>query len=127
MSNNIFLFVVLITGLCTAVACRKDIPDRGVLVCGTADPLNDLEWLHDEHAKIQIDDPGLNAIVVFSFDGMTIIEVQNSLYSSLSSSQFKCDGTLIDFVSSPARREYFDEYWKNRKEITVLYGTRFWR
>ena len=126
MSTNIFFLITLITVFCTTVSCDKETPDRDVLICGTADPINDFEWLHDEYVKIQIDDPGINAIVVFSFDGMTIIEVQNSLYSSTNISQFKCDGTLIDFVSSPDRVAYFQEYQKNKKEISVLYGIPFW-
>src|SRR5690606_10077137 len=124
--TNIFFLIALITVLCTMVACDKETPDRDILICGTADPINDLEWLHDEYVKIQIDDPGLNAIVVFSFDGMTIIEVQNSLYSSLSNSQFKCDGSQIDFNTTLEKRDYFNDYWENRKEISVLYGTPFW-
>src|SRR5690606_14876735 len=107
MSNNIFLFIVMITGLCTLIACNKDEPEFDGFVCGTEDPLNDLDWLHEEYVKIQVDDPGLNAIVVFGFDGMTIIEVQNSLYSSTNIHQFKCDGTLIDFVSSLDKVDYF--------------------
>lgn len=124
MSNNIFFLVVIIAVLSTLTGCDKDKPEFDGVVCGTVDPLNDLDWLHEEYVKIK-DQPKSSGIVAYSFDNMTIIEFQNSLYSSNNIHQFKCDGTLIDFVSSQDRLDYYKDYRKNRKEITLLFGTRW--
>lgn len=92
------------------------------IVCGIKDPVNNIKWLNDQFKQF-MGGPTLNGIVVYEYDGKTVIEVQNSLASSLNQHQYYCDGTKLNLNAPNA----YDEYTQKRKEVMVLYGTNMWK
>ncbi|GLR15830.1 hypothetical protein GCM10007940_04450 [Portibacter lacus] len=113
------LFVLLLLMTIAMSSCDRN---QIVIICDSEDPITDLEWLNKEYLAIK-DYPEINGIFAFKYDGQTIIEVQNSLYSSTNRSQFQCDGSLIDFQSDQTK---FKDYLAHRKEIKKLFGTSIW-
>lgn len=91
------------------------------VVCEVRDPVNNLQWLNEEFKQF-IGGPAVNGIVLYEYNGMQIIEVQNSLFSSTNMHQHRCDGVKLH-LQSP---QEMSDYYANRKEIKVLYGTKMW-
>lgn len=113
-------------------SCEKEVdttPDNNlnsILVCGTKDPINDLQWLSDEmkfRNFFGIYAEKINGVVLFNYKGNNIIELQCSVCSSFNLNQHYCDGTKIDFTNS----SNYNDYLKNRTKIKVLYGTEIWK
>jgi hypothetical protein len=115
---SIFLACVLFF----ATNCTSDDPARGVAkysVCGVADPVNDLKWLKEEFKQF-LGGPENNGIVLYRYKDQNIIEVQNSVFSSLNNHQHYCDGAKLNLEDPKA----YEDYIKNRVEVKILYGTR---
>ncbi|MEA5403080.1 hypothetical protein VB776_09150 [Arcicella sp. DC2W] len=126
-------FLLLLTGIFLSVfsSCKKDAdttPDNNLtslLVCGTKDPINDLNWLSDEmkfREFYRINSEKINGVVLYDYKGDNVIEIQCSLCSSTNIHQYKCDGTKINFTNS----NNYNDYLKNRTKVKVLYGTEIW-
>ncbi len=123
-------FLILIAGIFLSVfsSCKKEVNptlDTDILVCGTKDPINDLNWLADEmkfREFYRINSEKINGVVLYDYKGDNVIEVQCSLCSSTNIHQYKCDGTKIDFTNS----NNYNDYLKNRTKVKVLYGTEIW-
>lgn len=96
------------------------------IVCGIPQSqiFNELEWLNEEYLKIA-DSPEINGIVLYEYEGEEVIEVQNSLYSSMNLHQYYCDGTNLQFATDDTFPLYQD-YLDNRVEIGILFGTNIW-
>ena len=65
----------------------------------------------------------MNGIVLYTYEGREVIEVQNSLFSSTNQHQYYCDGTKLD-LNDP---DNFKKFKSERVEIGMLYGTKFWK
>ncbi|MEA5426055.1 hypothetical protein [Arcicella lustrica] len=123
-------FLILIAGVFLSVfsSCKKEVNptlDTDILVCGTKDPINDLNWLADEmkfREFYRINSEKINGVVLYGYKGDNVIEIQCSLCSSTNIHQYKCDGTKIDFTNS----NNYNDYLKNRTKVKVLYGTEIW-
>lgn len=132
MKTKILLLLMAVVLVTTFLSCEKDISTtlnedpNTTIVCGTKDPLNDLKWLSDQ-MKLLTGGSKLNGIVLFEYKSNQVIEVQCSVCSSLNIHQYNCDGTKLDFVTSPNSRARYDDYILKRKEIKILYGTKIWR
>ncbi|SEJ29297.1 hypothetical protein SAMN04487995_4014 [Dyadobacter koreensis] len=116
--NSLFLFILATFFF----NCKNnDLTDEGNLVCGTANPIEDLPWLNKQFKEF-IGGKETNAIVLYKFDEKQIIEVQNSLFSSTNQHQYFCNGEKLDLDDANKFKEFKD----NRQEIKVLYGTKLW-
>lgn len=83
--------------------------------------IGEIEWLQIEIEEMK-GAPTTNGVVLYSFNGKYVIELQRSTASSTNQSQFYCDGTKLDFNDY----EDFNEYLQSRIELKVLFGTKIW-
>lgn len=100
------------------ISCAKE---DGELVCGKKDPLNELKWLKEEMSHFE-GGPETNAVVLYSYQGREVLELQGSIFSSTNIHQYYCDGEKLN-LEDP---DDFNHYKQNRIETTVLYGTKVW-
>lgn len=105
-----------------AISCKKASVEREVLeVCGVSDPIVNLEWLNSEFEELE-GGPEINGIVLYTYGGKDVIEVQNSVFSSTNQHQYYCDGTKLDLNDPDA----FNKFKRERVETRLLYGTKIW-
>jgi hypothetical protein len=121
--------ILLIVSSCSIE--ESAIPDNPNvdLVCGTKNPLTDLSWLSDKLKIVLTGSPHeekTNGVVLFEYNGKSVIEIQSYLSSSLNMHQYYCDGTKLDFGSLTTYKEY-EKYLSTRKKVKVLYGTEIWK
>lgn len=93
------------------------------LVCGTRKPISDLSWLSDKLKLVLTGSPydaEGNGVVLFEYNGQSVIEIQSFLSSSPNIHQYYCDGTKLNFDVPTDYKKYLS----TRKEIKVLYGKR---
>ena len=100
---------------------NNDLTDEADLICGTADPIEDLPWLNKQFKEFSGGRES-NAIVLYKFNEKQVIEVQNSLFSSTNQHQYFCNGEKLDLNDANKFKEFKD----NRQEIKVIYGTKLW-
>lgn len=96
----------------------------GSSACGVPDPVKQFPWLNREYELIKNLPQG--GIVLFTYQGKEVIEVQSSLMSSFNRSQYYCDGTRLVFDTIDTTDEYKD-FLAKRVKIKVLWGVDFWR
>ena len=113
MKKTTILFGLMIS---LFFSCKKD--KQEITVCGVKNPLKNISWLNSEYLKIQ-NNSTINGIVLYQYNGQNIIEIQSAL-SSAYPDKYLCDGTKLDLVDPTA----FNKYKQERKEITVLFGTK---
>ncbi len=119
--SAVILFAILCPGI-NGCNSRATVKPQQRVVCGVSDPVNNLKWLNNQFKQF-VGGPTLNGIVVYEYDNKTVIEVQNSLFSSLNQHQYFCDGTKLNLNAPNA----YTEYTQKRKEVMVLYGTNMWK
>jgi|GEM_PF-1471593 len=121
---NMKSFTIIIL-LFFALSCKKKEPVvdyDGLEACGVSDPIHNLKWLHAEFELLE-GGPEMNGIVLYTYEGREVIEVQNSVSSSINIHQYYCDGTKLD-LENP---DNFKKFKSERVEIGMLYGTKIWK
>lgn len=119
---TLYLIVVCALASCTDESASSRRKTEGSsLVCGKEDPLNELKWLKKEVSYFE-GGPEINAVVLYSYQGRDVLELQGSAFSSTNIHQYYCDGEKLDLKDPDA----FDHYKQNRIEKAVLYGTKVW-
>ena len=108
---------------CTKESISDD-PTRLDLVCGTKNPMTDLPWLVEKMKMNHPYTPEGMGVVLFEYKGNKVIEIQSFLSSSSNIHQYYCDGTKLNFETSLEYYKQYKDYVLNRKEISVLYGTK---
>lgn len=95
--------------------------NRELVACQISNPITNLEWLNREF-KSFVGGPSTNAIVIYQYAGLEVIEIQGSTFSSTNQHQYQCDGQKINF-DDPMK---FNDFKQNRVEVQVIYGKKIW-
>lgn len=124
-SKRFHLVILLLLGI-SFYSCKlfdDEVSETPISICGFEKPLNDISWLNQEYLLLK-EQPEFNGIVAFRYNEMTVIEIQQAIMSSTNNSQYKCDGTKIDFLTNI---DDYNHYLESRHEIAILFGTRIWQ
>lgn len=122
-ANHLFILITLT--ICIGFSgCGNELAsDEQFLLCGVADPLNELPWLSEQYENIKnVHESG---IILYRYNSKEVVEVQSSLMSSTNLSQYYCDGTQLKF-DTPDQSEYSD-YLSERVKVKILYGIELWK
>ena len=88
-----------------------------VVVCGVNNPFVNIPWL-SEFYKMLSGAPETNAIVLYSYEGKEVIELQSWLFSSMYYHEYYCDGSRIALANNTELNDFLSK----RKEVAVLFG-----
>lgn len=101
---------------------ESDPDSRGSLsACGKKDPMNELQWIKEE-MNYFVGGPDVNAVVLYNYQGMDVLEFQATIFSSTNTHDYNCEGEKLYL------NEQFDyqDYKQSRIEKAILYGTKIW-
>jgi len=113
---------VIFSLLFFAIACKKEsVNQESIEVCGVSDPIHNLAWLNAKFKNLE-GGSDLNGLVLYTYEGKEVIEIQSAVYSSTNVHQYYCDGTALDLSDGDA----FYKFKSERIEIGLLYGTKIW-
>lgn len=111
--------------LLALISCSKNETEpsynKELVACQISNPITNLEWLNKEFRSL-VGGPSTNAIVIYKYDDLEVIEIQGSTFSSTNQHQYQCDGQKINF-DDPSM---FNDFKQNRVELKVIYGKKIW-
>jgi hypothetical protein len=109
--------------LLALISCSKKETEpsynKELVACQISNPITNLEWLNKEFRSL-VGGPSTNAIVIYKYDDLEVIEIQGSTFSS--TNQHQCDGQKINF-DDPLT---FNDFKQNQVELKVIYGKKIW-
>lgn len=117
--SKLLVFAIIVS-ICSCSESKVDRTD-GLEVCGSKDPIHNLDWLNKEYKQLEGGE-SVNTIVLYKYNGRDVIEVQNPLFSSTNIHQYYCNGERLELEDAVK----FEDFKKNRVEVKILYGTKIW-
>lgn len=97
-------------------SCKKS-NRADITACGVANPIQNLTWLNQK-VKLFTGGPEMNGVVLYQYKGNEVIQVNQSVSSSLYN-VYNCNGEQLMFDDGNGLNNYI----ANRKKIAVIYGT----
>ncbi len=98
------------------ISCEKSKTDD-VVACGVKNPMQNLTWLNQKYNQLT-GGPEMNSIILYEYNGTSVIEFNSAIYSSSFGYQYNCEGVQLmkDNIAD------INNYRAKRKLISVLYG-----